>query len=409
MAILNNSGRKTCSRCGRPFKGGPNDTICSICAASLNSISNQEGRHQLEAVRNYIRDHQGASDQEVINNVGVSKKFIRDMTKSGYLHNGAQMFSGVHYCSKCGKRIRSGSYCPDCFNSLSLSTRKVGARSEARSESFSAGTASRLAPRENPADNVILIVDCDEMNLNMTKYIIEMGLSNHTVSTANNKASAMSILHGADVKLMLLDDAVSRNFDGMEILKAVRADEFVKNMRVIMTSVSSKKENVVRALLMGVTDYLTKPFDPKDLIARVNKSLAAPVAEIIQHKTFKILVIDDNMNDLEIEEEILKNQFTCEVFTAQNGMEGLWVLNEKQIDLVLVSLEMSFMDGLKILAFIRRDNKLRGIPVIIMTKSNDSNIKETIANSAVRGYVRKPQFTQEHLFLIRSALEEKRR
>ena len=355
MANLN-SNRKICKNCGRSFIGKAGETICSICAASISSLSNQEGRHQLETVRNYIRGHQGASDSEVMENTGVSKKFLRDMTKSGYLHNGVQIYSSARYCAKCGKRIRSGSYCPECFNNLRLTTRRAGVRNELFSQPIS------KIEMTTEVDNTILIVDCDELNLNTTKYIVEMGLPNYTISTATSQNAAMNILHVTTPKLILLDDAVTRIFDGMAILRAVRSDPLGKNIKIMMTSTSPQKENVVRALLMGVKDYLTKPFDPKDLIERVNKSLSSQTISTVQRRIFKILIIEDNNNDLEIEKEILKNQFTCEILTAQNGIEGLWVLNENPVDLILVSLDMSFMDGLKLLAFIRRDNKLRKIP-----------------------------------------------
>ena len=44
-----------------------------------------------------------------------------------------------------------------------------------------------------------------------------------------------------------------------------------------------------------------------------------------------------------------------------------------------------------------------------MSNSNDSGLNETFANAAVRGYVKKPIFTQENLFLIENALEESKK
>ena len=403
MANLN-SNRKICKNCGRSFIGKPGEDICSTCAASISSLNNQEGRHQLEKVRNYIRGHQGASDDEVMENTGVSKKFLRDMTNSGYLHNSAQLFSNVRYCAKCGKRIQSGSYCTECFNSLRLTTRRTNVRNDSVAQS-----TSKIETREiADIGKEILIVDCDELNLNTTKYIMEMGLPNYTISTATSQNAAMNILHVTNPKLILLDDAVTRIFDGMTILKAVRSDPIGKNIKIMMSSNSPQKENVVRAFLMGVQDYLTKPFAPKDLIERVIKTLNSKMLTAVPLRIFKILIIEDNSSDLEIEKEILKNQFTCEILTAQNGIEGLWVLNENPVDLILVSLDMSFMDGLQLLAFIRRDDKLRKISVIIMSNSNDSSFNETFANAAVKGYVKKPIFTQENLVLIGDALKKRK-
>ena len=132
----------------------------------------------------------------------------------------------------------------------------------------------------------------------------------------------------------------------------------------------------------------------------------AEAIEFTSRTIFKILLIDDNVADMEIEKSVVSKNFSCEILTASNGVEGLWILQDNVVDLVMVSLEMSFMDGLKILAFIRKDPKLKGLPVIIMTNSNDPTIINSVTNSSVRGYIRKPLIDEEGLLLIKNALNE---
>ncbi|MBO4401219.1 MAG: response regulator [Selenomonadaceae bacterium] len=390
--------RKVCPRCGRTFSGRPSDKLCGICSAVAPAGAYQDKNeiNQRTAVRDYVKAHPGATDSEIINNLGISKRTLRDMSKV------AQTFkNGVyHPCARCGKKILEGIYCSDCLTVLRNEAKVQGERNDYK---------RRIVQEEAVAvksDNIILVVDADDLNLNMTKHILEMGMPAFKISTANNQIRAMNVMHQLKTRLLLLDDAVSHNYDGMSILRSVREDNLCKNVKVMMTTAQAKRENVSRGILMGALDYINKPFDPKNLIDRVNKALMAEAIEFTSRTIFKILLIDDNVADMEIEKSVVSKNFSCEILTASNGVEGLWILQDNVVDLVMVSLEMSFMDGLKILAFIRKDPKLKGLPVIIMTNSNDPTIINSVTNSSVRGYIRKPLIDEEGLLLIKNALNE---
>ena len=390
--------RKVCLRCGRTFRGGPHDKLCGICSAVAPAGAYQDKNeiNQRNAVRDYVRSHPGATDSEIINNLGVSKRTLRDLSKA------SQNFkNGVfHPCGKCGKRILDGIYCSDCRKAMI---------NEVKLQSERNAYKKRIIQEEAAvvkSDNVILVVDADDLNLNMTKHILEIGMPAFKISAANNQIRAINTLHQLKTRLMLLDDAVSPTYDGMSILRSVREDNLCRNVRVMMTTAQAKRENISRGLSMGALDYVNKPFDPKNLLERVNKVLMAEAVEFTSRMIFKILLIDDNAGDLEIEKNTLQKNFLCEILTASNGIEGLWMLNDNEVDLVLVSLKMSFMDGLEILAFIRKDPKLKGMPVIIMTNSNDPTIIHSVTNSSVRGYIRKPLIDEDGLLLIKGALDE---
>lgn len=390
--------RKVCPRCGRTFSGRPSDKLCGICSAVAPAGAYQDKNeiNQRNAVRDYVRAHPGATDSEIINNLGISKRTLRDMSKV------AQTFkNGVyHPCARCGKKILDGIYCNDCLTVLRNEAKIQGERNDYK---------RRIVQEEAVAvksDNIILVVDADDLNLNMTKHILEMGMPTFKISTANNQIRAMNVMHQLKTRLLLLDDAVSHNYDGMSILRSVREDNLCKNVKVMMTTAQAKRENVSRGILMGALDYINKPFDPKNLIDRVNKALMAEAIEFTSRTIFKILLIDDNAADIEIEKSVVSKNFSCEILTASNGVEGLWILQDNVVDLVMVSLEMSFMDGLKILAFIRKDPKLKGLPVIIMTNSNDPTIINSVTNSSVRGYIRKPLIDEDGLLMIKNTLNE---
>ncbi|MBI1730786.1 response regulator [Candidatus Acetothermia bacterium] len=71
--------------------------------------------------------------------------------------------------------------------------------------------------------------------------------------------------------LMLLDVMMPR-VDGLEVLQRL-PEALKKSMPIIMLSAKSQDQDVLQALQLGAVDYLTKPFDPQDLVDRVRQVL----------------------------------------------------------------------------------------------------------------------------------------
>ena len=117
----------------------------------------------------------------------------------------------------------------------------------------------------------ILVVDDDEMNLNIARMILERKLP-CKVLTVDNGIDALDMLRAERVSLVLLD-IMMPEFDGMETLAEIRADERIKNVPVMMLTATVEKDLIQRAMALGVRDYIKKPFLPADLITRVSKKL----------------------------------------------------------------------------------------------------------------------------------------
>ena len=102
----------------------------------------------------------------------------------------------------------------------------------------------------------ILIVEDEESIADLEKDYLE--LSGFEVEVANDGQTG-------------LDKALFGDFDGFEICRKVRAE---KNTPIIM--VSAKKDDIdkIRGLGLGADDYMTKPFSPSELVARVKAHLA---------------------------------------------------------------------------------------------------------------------------------------
>jgi DNA-binding response OmpR family regulator len=70
-------------------------------------------------------------------------------------------------------------------------------------------------------------------------------------------------------------DAMMPVYDGMEVLRQIRASETAGDVPVIILSARRNEEDIVRALEMGASDYMVKPFLPEELLVRLKRLLDA--------------------------------------------------------------------------------------------------------------------------------------
>jgi len=113
----------------------------------------------------------------------------------------------------------------------------------------------------------ILIADDDrEIVAALSVYLKNEG---YEVLCAYDGEAALSLLKEAEVHLILLDVMMPKK-DGIEVLFELRRSQ---NTPVIMLSAKGEDEDKIKGLDMGADDYLTKPFNPLELIARVKSQL----------------------------------------------------------------------------------------------------------------------------------------
>lgn len=117
----------------------------------------------------------------------------------------------------------------------------------------------------------------------------------------------------------------------------------------------------------------------------------------------RILIIDDDIVNLKMATHILANDY--EVICAKSGVEGIDILRNSEIDLVLLDLYMPDMNGLKVLEKIREDAEIFGVKVMILTASGmKTDVTEAIRLGAL-DFIKKPFFPTELLERIKKALQ----
>lgn len=116
----------------------------------------------------------------------------------------------------------------------------------------------------------ILIVDDDKISLKLAGLIL--GQKDYEIHKAKSGIDAISFLKRQKVDLILLDVEMPM-MNGMKALEKIRKDKETTNIPVIFLTASADTDTVVDACRLYVTDYIRKPFIPKELLERVEKAL----------------------------------------------------------------------------------------------------------------------------------------
>lgn len=115
--------------------------------------------------------------------------------------------------------------------------------------------------------DTILIVDDEEEILELLKVYLEN--ENYRVVTFDKGKKALEYLQGEKVDLAILD-VMLPDMDGFQICRKIRESDYFP---IIMLTAKNTDVDMVNGLTMGADDYVTKPFKPVELVARVKTQL----------------------------------------------------------------------------------------------------------------------------------------
>ncbi len=113
----------------------------------------------------------------------------------------------------------------------------------------------------------ILVVDDDREIVKAIEKLLVM--EGYDVLKAYNGMEAMDVLVSENIQLIILDVMMPK-LDGLSATMKIRER---KNIPIIILSAKSEDSDKILGLSMGADDYVTKPFNPQELVARVNSQL----------------------------------------------------------------------------------------------------------------------------------------
>ncbi len=246
----------------------------------------------------------------------------------------------------------------------------------------------------------ILIVDDLAPNLHLLE--VKLAAQYYDVVTAMSGKQALKLANNEKFDLILLD-AMMPGLNGFEVCERLKNNPATWHIPVVMVTALEETKDRIRGLKAGADDFITKPIDDFNLLARVKSLLrlkmvtdqllshtghsmesSRPVLELLDNRGGRILIVDDHIQKLE---KIAKSLAGRHEVIKETDPKKAIALVGPMIDLVIVSLVSSKFDGLRFCARLRSDSMTRDIPILAigepdaeakMVRAYDIGINDTL-------------------------------
>jgi DNA-binding response OmpR family regulator len=123
----------------------------------------------------------------------------------------------------------------------------------------------------------ILIIDDEKDLVELVRYNLE-DKEGYDVISANNGQSGLEIAQGHKLDLIVLD-LMMPGMDGLEVCRRLRSDPRTARIPLIMLTAKATEADRIVGLELGADDYITKPFSPRELVARIKAILRRTAAQ----------------------------------------------------------------------------------------------------------------------------------
>lgn len=202
----------------------------------------------------------------------------------------------------------------------------------------------------------ILIIEDDKAVREMLCFTLKN--NGFEIFEAEDSDSAFDILKKKDINLILLDWMLPGK-QGVEISRLLRSSSETKNTPIIMLTAKSDESDKVLGLESGADDYITKPFSPKELVARIKALLrrSAPQMdmEVVEYGNITLNPMTHKVKDGENNVELGPTEFKLlhffmthpeRVYSRSHLLDLVWGRNiyveERTVDVHILRLRKSF-------------------------------------------------------------------
>jgi PAS domain S-box-containing protein len=204
------------------------------------------------------------------------------------------------------------------------------------------------------SNRVILAIDDDPKIIKLyERYLKPKGY--HVIGLSN---PAKAKERAEELKPFAITlDIMMPGFDGWQVLTDLKSSSETREIPVIVCSIVEDEE---KGFSLGAADYLVKPILEEDLLASLDRLNG-------DGSIREVLVVDDDPNDLRLLGKMIAEQGRYKAILAEGGPAGWNAIKSKAPHAVVLDLFMPEMDGFTILENLRKDKRLRELPVVVIT------------------------------------------
>jgi PAS domain S-box-containing protein len=240
----------------------------------------------------------------------------------------------------------------------------------------------------------VLIVD-DSLTVRMD--ISEaLEAADFDVIAAGDIAGARAALADGLCELIILDVQLPDG-DGLDFLKELKGEPATQAIPVLLLSNEAEVANRVRGIAAGACEYIGKPYDLGQLLARA-RALVQPAQErprtartdAAADGKRRILVIDDSATYRNQVREALEGAGYA-VQAAETGEEGLTMAAASGPDAVIVDGNLPGIDGVTVVRRLKSDTSLRSVPCVLLTAAEGTADELRSLEAGADAYIRKSE------------------
>ena len=255
-----------------------------------------------------------------------------------------------------------------------------------------ASRPSPAAPRMARGTVLVMDDDADARDL-LERMLTKEGFK---VLTARQGEDGVRLAREAAPDIITLD-ILMPGLDGWAVLRSLKSDPRTAGIPVLMITMV---DDPLKGAELGAAAYLTKPLDRDYLVSLLRKYRPAGAPG-------RVLLVEDDAAAREQVRRALE-QDGWEVRTAENGRVALQATAERSPDLIVLDLMMPEMDGFEFLGELRRNERWRNVPVVVVTAKDLSISDKLRLDGYVQRVFHKGSYRKEELLAeIRSQLETK--
>lgn len=272
----------------------------------------------------------------------------------------------------------------------------------------------------------VLVVD--DLVPNVKLLEARLAAEYYTVLTAYDGPSALDLCAAGECDIVLLD-VMMPGMDGFEVCRRLKADARTAHLPVVMVTALDAPSDRIKGLEAGADDFLSKPVDDVELIARVRSLARLKVAidelraRAITSATLggedpiraagaadgengRILVVDDRRSVADRIIQRLRGVQKVEV--SLDPHEGLVRAAEEGFDLVVVGLGAQGFDGLRLVGQIRSLERTRSLPILLLAETEEKSRILRGLELGANDYLTRPIEAQELVARVRTQVRRHR-
>jgi len=266
----------------------------------------------------------------------------------------------------------------------------------------------------------ILIVDDLAPNLHLLQ--VKLSAEYYDVLSASSGEDALELVLEERVDLILMD-AIMPGLDGFETCRRLKSNPKTYHIPVIMVTALDGTKDRIRGLESGADDFITKPFDDFNLLARVKSLLrlkmvtdqllsntghtlenSKAMVQEIEKRKGHIIVLEDH--------EKRAQQLTAPLqdihnFTIATSPEEIGARGPSDTDLIIVSLTSDSFDGLRVCASLKFNHATRNIPVLLVGTPEDETRFVRAYDLGINDTLMRPIEKQELIARVNTQLKRK--